>query len=294
MSTVTKHTTNAVLEKATDFIWRSARLLERLNFQYHFQNGSREAVLQTLRAFQNEDGGFGNAIEPDLRAPVSLPVPTWMAFVVMDQMGSFDHDIAQKACDYLMTITTEEGGVPFILPAGQEYPHAPWWAADDYSAGLNPTARLVALLHKYGISHPWVDRATEFSWKKIDELQTTSEYEMQNVIDFLEVVPNRERAQQALKRVGPKLFEQNLVALDPKTEGTVHFPLDYAPYPDSIARQLFDEAVIQQHLDEIIEAQDEDGGWSFNFPGWNPMTTMEWRGWMTVGNLLILRKNGRL
>jgi hypothetical protein len=251
-------------------------------------------VLTALRAFQNEDGGFGNSLEPDLRAPVSLPVPTWSALVVMDQIDHVDQTIAQQICDYLMTITTEEGGVPFILPTGQQHPHAPWWGADDYSAGLNPTGGLVGLLNKLGVQHPWIDHATEYVWKKIDALDATSEYEIQNVFSFLESVPDRDRAQQAMKRVGPKLFEQNLVALDPKAEGTVHFPLDYAPFPNSIARQLFDDSVIQQHLDGIVKSQDDDGGWSFNFEGWNPMTTLEWRGWMTVGNLLTLKKNGRL
>jgi hypothetical protein len=294
MSTQTSHNNADVLEKATDFIWRSARLLDRLRFQYLFQNGSLEPVLTALKTFQNEDGGFGNSLEPDLRAPISLPVPTWSALVVMDQIDHLDEAMAQQACDYLMTITTEEGGVPFILPAGQQYPHAFWWGSDDYSAGLNPTGGLVGLLNKLGVQHPWLERATEFVWKKIDALEATSEYEINNVFSFLESVPDRDRAQQAMKRVGPKLFEQNLVALDPKAEGTVHFLLDYAPYPNSIARQLFDDDVIEQHLDAVIEAQDEDGGWSFNFDGWNDMTTLEWRGWMTVGNLLTLRKNGRL
>ena len=287
-------TLSPVIDKAADFIWHSARLLERVRFQYLFLDGSREAVLDALRAYQNPDGGFGNAIEPDLRAPVSLPIPTWMAFVVMDQIGCFDEVMVQRACDYLMTITSDEGGVPFILPAGQQYPHAPWWGSDDYTASLNPTGGLVGLLSKHGIQHPWLNRAIEFCWRKIDALDTTSEYEMHNVLSFLESVPDRDRAQQTFQRVGPKLFEQNLVALDPKAEGAVHFPLDYAPYPDSIARPLFDNTVIEQHLDALAASQDEDGGWSFNFLGWNAATTLEWRGWLTVSNLLILRENGRL
>ncbi len=287
-------TLSPAVAKAADFIWRSARLLERVRFQYLFLDGSREAVLDALRAYQNPDGGFGNAIEPDLRAPVSLPIPTWMAFVVMDQISYFDDAIVQRACDYLITISTEEGGIPFILPVGQQYPHAPWWGTDDYSASLNPTGGLVGLLNRHGVQHPWLEQATAFCWKRIDALESTSEYEMHNVLSFLESVPDRERVQQGFRRIGPKLFEQNLVALDPKAEGAVHFPLDFAPYPDSIARPLFSDEVIAQHLDGIAASQDEDGGWSFNFPNWNPATALEWRGWLTVGNLLILHENGRL
>jgi len=57
------------LQKAQDFIWCNARLIERYLFTLLFANGSREPVLAALRAYQNEDGGFGNALEPDKRCP---------------------------------------------------------------------------------------------------------------------------------------------------------------------------------------------------------------------------------
>ncbi len=47
-----------VYEKAADFIWRNARLLERHRFSYHFLNGSKPAVLASSRAYQNADGGL--------------------------------------------------------------------------------------------------------------------------------------------------------------------------------------------------------------------------------------------
>ena len=33
-----------VFERAEEFIWNNARLLERQRFAYHFKGGSREAV----------------------------------------------------------------------------------------------------------------------------------------------------------------------------------------------------------------------------------------------------------
>src|SRR5689334_13066678 len=50
------------LAKAQEFIWLHARLLERNLFAYLFANGSKEPVLAALHAYQNEDGGFGNAL----------------------------------------------------------------------------------------------------------------------------------------------------------------------------------------------------------------------------------------
>lgn len=53
-------------ERARAFLYRSARPLDIARFQCHFKNGGKGAVLAALAADQNEDGGFGHALEPDL------------------------------------------------------------------------------------------------------------------------------------------------------------------------------------------------------------------------------------
>ena len=55
------------LGRAREFIWRNGRLLDRHLFACLFDGGQREPVLAALRAYQNADGGFGNALEPDKR-----------------------------------------------------------------------------------------------------------------------------------------------------------------------------------------------------------------------------------
>lgn len=58
----------SLFERAEEFIWHNARLLERRLFYFDFRSGSAQAVLFVLRAYQNEDGGFGNALEQEIRA----------------------------------------------------------------------------------------------------------------------------------------------------------------------------------------------------------------------------------
>ena len=70
-------------------------------------------------------------------------------------------------------------------------------------------------------------------------------------------------------------------------------PLDFAPLPDSIARSLFDDATIAAHLDHLAAAQRDDGGWMFNWMSWSPAAEADWRGFLTVDALRILRANGR-
>lgn len=107
---------NDIFQRAEEFMWHNARLLERMRFAFHFQHGSPDAVLAALRGYENVDGGFGNALEPDIRCPDSQPVPVQHALECMDAVG-FDAEVAQRTCDFLASISTEEGGVPFVLPS---------------------------------------------------------------------------------------------------------------------------------------------------------------------------------
>src|SRR5690349_9511899 len=79
--------TDRLLSRATDFIWRNARLLERHLFAYHTAQGSADQVRAALRAYQNADGGFGNALEPDKRCPASQPIDAEMALRVLAEIG---------------------------------------------------------------------------------------------------------------------------------------------------------------------------------------------------------------
>ncbi len=187
------------LSQATDFIWRTARLPERRRFAYLFLDGERQAVLEALLPYQNPDGGFGNALEPDVRGPVSQPVPTWTALCMLDEAGAFTDPMVTRACDYLLSITTEEGGVPFVLTSVRDYPHAPWWETEEQPpAALNPTAAIAALLHKHRVEHAWLTAATAYCWRKLDTLETTNAYEMRAILPFLDFAPDRQRAEKVL------------------------------------------------------------------------------------------------
>jgi hypothetical protein len=284
------------LEAAERFIWLNARVIDRLRFAHLFRDGAAAPVVAALRPYQNPDGGFGNALELDFRGPVSQPATVEVALRVLDEADALDDPMVAQACDYLAGVTTPDGGVPFVLPSVRAYPRAPWWQPEgDQPAGnLLPTASIVGLLLARGVRHPWVERASGFCWQAIDRLGDTNPYQARAVLTFLDGTPERDRAEQAFARVGPKILEQGLVALDPAATGEVHSPLDFAPEPDSLARRLFADEVIETHLDALVAAQRDDGGWTFNWPVWTPVVEPEWRGAMTVETLKRLRSYGRL
>jgi hypothetical protein len=279
-------------DAAAAFLAGHARVLDRRVFERLFAGGAAGPVRDAVAAYRNADGGFGLALEPDCRAAASQPAAVEMALRIMDLADAWDERLVRDAVDWLVTIAPPEGGAAFVQPSVSEGPHAPWWVPAE-GASLIQTGEVAALLYARGMAHPWLDGAAGVMWAGIEKLAEPNGYEMFGVLAFLEHVPDRPRAEKAFDRVGPLLLSAGIVALDPEAEGETHSPLDFAPLPDSIARPLFDQATIDAHLDHLAGAQREDGGWMFNWMAWSPAAESDWRGFLTVDALRILRANGR-
>lgn len=148
--------TDKAFEAARRFIYRNARPVELARWQYHFENGSRENVLTALAAFQNEDGGFGHALEADSFNPNSCPIQTWNAADILREIGFKDssHPIIKGILRYL------DSGADFsekhnqwlnTVKSNDEYPHAIWWNYSDKDKEFcyNPTAHLAGFILRF-------------------------------------------------------------------------------------------------------------------------------------------------
>jgi hypothetical protein len=275
---------------AATFIHANARVLEHRRFEHLFEGGPAEPVLHALRAYRNDDGGFGHAIEPDMRAPISQPVGIHTTMEILHELGAHDDPMIGPAADWLQTITREDGGIPFVLQT--EAPHAPWWRYSDASSHTQ-TAANAAALHSLNVSHPWLEQADEFLFARIAELDASRlgedlgpAYDLLFSVHFLDAHSDDARAAAALEALGP------IPAAEPGTE--VPSPLDLSPTPGSRSRRLFEDALIERDLDALEQAQQDDGGWRVPWPDWNPAAAIEWRGVATVNALKTLRANGRL
>jgi hypothetical protein len=280
---------------AERFVWASARLLDRHRYTLLFADGPAEPVLAALSGYQNPDGGFGHALEPDLRSPGSQPAPTLYALEMLAEAGRLDHDMAVRALAWVSRIARPDGGVPSALPGFEEYPHAPWWTTEmGTDEGSMLTFGLAAVLHAGGVTgDEWLPRATDWCWREIEATSQPSAYTLRYMCMFLDAVPDSERAQAAVQRLSATV-DPTAIAPAGGAEGEALRPLDFSPRPGTRSRVLVGQPAIEAHLDEVQEQQQPDGGWMFDWLAWSPAQTADWRGTVTIRALTWLHDNGRL
>ncbi|MFJ8132072.1 hypothetical protein [Streptomyces hydrogenans] len=293
------------LARAERFVWLTARVLEQRRFAYHFLRGGADPVEAALTAYLDEDGGYGHALEPDLRGPVSQPLHTAHALRVLDSIGRCGGLRVERICRYLTAVSTHEGALPAIHPSQRAYPSAPFVpVVDDPPGELLSTGPVVGTLHRNQVWHAWLFRATEFCWTAVESLEKSHPYEVQAAVAFLDSAPDRPRAEAAADRLGRLVREQRLAVLDPDrpeefpvadgyAPGEHHYPHDYARVPDSLARGWFTDEELSRSLDFLAAEQAEDGGWPLRWRAWAPGSALEWRPIVTIEALRTLRAFGR-
>lgn len=280
------------------FIYRQARVLERRVFACLYQGAPSEGVIDALRAYRNDDGGFGHGLEPDKRCPASLPIDVETALQAMVTVGECPRELLRQTCDFLASVAQAAhagGGVPPALPVIEGYPKAEHWSEWTYLPGLNPTAGLVGLLRTLGVDHPWVSVAAAYCWRQLEtEELPAAGHTLSEVLIFLDHNPERERADLVARSVAQLLPTAAQFCWDADSTEYGLTPLHLAPRPESRWRSLFSEAQIESHLERLAQQQQTDGGWPLSWDPPSEASILEWRGMETLRALNTLRAYGRL
>jgi hypothetical protein len=276
---------------AEDFIWSAARLVDRHRYSMLFAGGPAEPVVEALRGYRNPDGGFGHALEPDLRCPTSQPAPTLYALEMLSEADAANGGLARDARAFIASIAGPDGGIPSVLSGYERYPHAPWFQP---GPGSVLTLGLAAVLHQSGVTDDdWLDRATDWCWRSVETAEQPGGYWLKYACAFLDAAPDKKRARAAIDSLTARV-DTSAVAPVGGVEGEVLRPLDLSPRPGSRSRGLFSQDQIEAHLDAVESEQQQDGGWRFDWLAWSPAQTTDWRGNVTLRALTWLRDHGRL
>jgi hypothetical protein len=293
-------------EKAVNYLNHQARPLERASYAHLFRAAPAADALAELAHFQNEDGGFGHAMEPDIRLGDSSVIATTLAF---QRFRAFNtppqHPLVVKTCRYLLnTYDAAHLNWPIIPPNIDDAPHAPWWVhnGDLEKSMSNPRAEIAGYLHQYREHFP-DDMRKQVTQSVVDYLlQQPDEMEMHDLLCYIRLsetpsLPEQFRAPllDKLKRI-----VNNTVARSPEQWKAYGLPpLAVISSPDSPFADAFQNE-IPQNLDFIIASQGENGAWEPNW-SWGDLwpdaweqARRDWAGCLTLDNLGKLRAFNRL
>ena len=308
-----KRLSREAFDRARQFLKTQARPLDRAMFEYRFEGASAESVIAELARFQNDDGGFGRALEPDLRTPSSSALATGIGLRMLKELKcSADHPMVRKAVQFLLATFDIQAKVWRVTPHDtNEFPHAGWWHDEDGSLArtfdgfqIIPRAEIVGLLHHFSslVSADWLNDVTERTVADIETVETLGTGGGDDLGYALRLAETAELPQHFKDRLVTRVRAviPTAVSRDPQEwDSYCIAPLKLVSSPQSIVADLFWDA-LQAHLDYQIDHQTPDGTWD---PVWTwgdfypdvwEQAKREWRGHLTLSALTALHAFGRI
>lgn len=284
--------TTVDVRAAERFIAANARLIDRHRVAVLLHGADNEPVLAALRAYRNTDGGFGHALEPDVRSPYSEPAATLHALEVLAGIDGLDNPMVVGAADWVSAISNPDGGLPFVMPTADSFPHGPWMVPSD--GGSHLTFAIAACLWRAGSKPAWLAKGTDWCWATLARPEGINAWLLKFALDFLDAVPDETRARSAVETLRSQIGADGTVPVPGGTEDERLTPLTLSPSPGARSRAMFTTKQIETDLDLLEAGQQPDGGWTFDWLGWSPGQSVEWRGIVTLRALETLVTHGRL
>ena len=268
-----KLTAQSLLE-IKQWMHRNARPVDLKLWQYHFEGGRADAVLQELAYYQNADGGFGLALEPDCWNPESSPYTTLQAIRMMRAVGCGElrEPMLGKAFRYLEECAHQrEYGWMFSIPTNDGHAHAPWWSfseeANTYeSIGLTAElAGVILLLGEKG--SPLYHKAEAYAAGVIEKLKMPGKRGDMGIGGYIELLECLIKAglqdrfdcdflSSALNRLVYDTIERD-------TSKWVCYGVHPARYIQSPDSRFYGENkdIVQAELDFLIDTRPANGIW---------------------------------
>jgi hypothetical protein len=284
------------LAAATSFLAGHGRILDRRRLALLVGDGD----IAALDAHRNPDGGYGWALEPDLRSAGSQPTAAMHAFEVLAEVAPATTPHAVELCDWLEAHTLTDGGLPFVLPIDDPAGCAPWWLGTEPPASsLQMTAQVAAAAHRVArhdpavADHPWLAGATAWCLQAIAAIDATPHaYELLFALQLLDAVADSvPEAEALLDHLGRHIPADGAMPVVGGIEGQRLYPTDFAPEPGRPLRRLFADDLVAADLDRLAGLQQPDGGWVVDFDSFSPAATLDWRGYATVRAVTVLERN---
>jgi hypothetical protein len=284
------------------YLQQNARKLDIYLYEYLFEGADSGLLLKEIATYQNDDGGFGNALDADLRLPHSSVLATTIALQYLSQIdaGSSQPLVCAAIRYFKDTYDTARNGWLNIPPAADKYPRAPWWDYESTKQSLewgNPSAEVLGYLLKYDSNTDvkLLQILTERALRRLQEIEHPEPHEIKCYIRL------HERADSGLQKLLYKLLAKQIkrvVKTNPiEWQGYVPAPLTFVTSPNSPFADLFDESLLLENIQfihkQVVDGNHWDPTWRWGqFEAEWAKARLEWSGKLTVENLVLLKSFG--
>ncbi|MDB2087541.1 hypothetical protein [Clostridium paraputrificum] len=295
---------------AKKFILKNSRPLDMARWNYLFENGSKEDVASVLKTYQNDDGGFANALEPDCWNINSTPLQTWVATQIIKEINLDDknHPIIKGILDYLSSKDEFDGhrwhGLNTVV-TNDNYPHAHWWSyRQKQESTYNPTASLIGFILKYAEKDTAIYRsACELSKEAYNYFKKNFPLEsMHESTCFVELYHYMKECSifnlldmEEFKKLLQKQIKQ-VITYDTKIWST-----DYICKPSLFINSkssdfyLENKDICDFEYEFILKTQNEDGSWGVtwdwsNYPEQWAISKNWWQSDIIIKNIKYIRE----
>ena len=298
------------------WVYRNARQMELALWQYEFEDGGAEAVLSALSFYQNDDGGFGNALEADCWNPESSPYTTLNAIGTLNSIEFTDisHPVTRGIFKYLESgkYFTGEGWL-FSIPSNNDYPRAPWWTYDPTANEFEHTGVTLGIIcfilrcaEKNSLLYA---TALSLAEKLVNKLQAPDNLGDMGLSGYRELIETLEAldftgrfdmgflTSEVRKRVNAAIVR------DASQWGGYRVrPSQFIHSPES-PYYAGNEAIVAEELDYLIDTRPENSVWGITWQWWDnyakypkefAISENWWKAVCAIGELKFLRSFGRL
>ena len=283
------------VQRARAFVAQNGRPLDRAYLDHRLAATADSAarVVAELTKFQTVEGGFGRALEPDVRTPAPSAIATSIAFQYLRGIEPWaPADMAGAAISYLVRTVDRRAWVwPAIDERVEEGAHAPWWTPNlerFRGYALNPTAELLGYLYAYraGVPDDVLDRVMQTVLAAVAAAGVIeSPYELMCCMRLAQTDAAPVEVRHALHG----LLMPSLEAVDPN-DGHLDL-LRLTPTPLSFGYDVV-RGGLEQQAERLIASQAEDGGWRPTWDAWNAEAHAEWCGVITSQAVISLFAHG--
>ena len=299
---------NTTFEKARAFMYRNARPLDLARFQYHFENGSKEAVLNILSYYQNEDGGFGHAVEADCWNPNSIPLHSNTASEIIREIDIMDSQqpVIQGLLKWYASGEHFNGkSWEITVESNNDYPHAPWWHTESVSSchtDYNGTAQIAGFIARYADKGSDIFKlGVRIANEAIAALSPDEIRDMHTCVCYMRMAELFEKGKATEYIPFDELKEKlhisinKLIVTDTsKWSGYVCQPSCFINSKES-EYYLANKEIADYECKHIINTQLADGSWNIgwtwggNYPDEWAISKNWWKGQWIIQNLLYLK-----